>query len=54
VMGIPSDRQFLGLVGKVLPGFFPELPDQSQYNRRLRKAIKTKGDTSRTRRPPGN
>ena len=36
VMGIPSDRQFLGLVGKVLPGFFPHLPSQSQYNRRLR------------------
>jgi hypothetical protein len=36
VMGICSDRQFLGLVGKVLPGFFPVLPDQSQYNRRLR------------------
>jgi hypothetical protein len=36
VMGIPSDRQFLGLVGKVLPGFFPRLPEQSQYNRRLR------------------
>ena len=26
VMGIPSDRQFLGLVGKVLPGFFPACP----------------------------
>lgn len=36
-MGIPSDRQFLGLVGKVLPGWFPRLPDQSQYNRRLRR-----------------
>ncbi len=36
VMGICSDRQFLGLVGKVLPGFFPQLPSQSQYNRRLR------------------
>jgi Transposase DDE domain len=36
-MGIPSDRQFLGLVGKVLPGWFPHLPDQSQYNRRLRR-----------------
>ena len=35
-MGIPADRQFLGLVAKVLPGFFPHLPDQSQYNRRLR------------------
>lgn len=36
-MGIPSDRQFLGLVGKVLPGWFPHLPGQSQYNRRLRR-----------------
>jgi hypothetical protein len=36
VMGICSDRQFLGLVGKVLPGFFPRLPSQSQYNRWLR------------------
>ena len=36
-MGIPSDRQFLGLVGKVLPGWFPQLPGQSQYNRRLRR-----------------
>ncbi len=36
-MGVPSDRQFLGLVGKVLPGWFPRLPDQSQYNRRLRR-----------------
>jgi hypothetical protein len=36
-MGVPSDRQFLGLVGKVLPGWFPHLPSQSQYNRRLRR-----------------
>ena len=35
-IGISSDRQFLGLVGRVLPGWFPHLPDQSQYNRRLR------------------
>jgi hypothetical protein len=34
--GICSDRQYLGLVGKLLPGHFPRLPDQSQYNRRLR------------------
>src|SRR3990170_3564830 len=33
---ITSDRQFLGIVGKLLPGWFPRLPDQSQYNRRLR------------------
>lgn len=36
-MGIPSDRQFLGLVGYRLPGWFPHLPCQSQYNRRLRR-----------------
>jgi IS5 family transposase len=35
-IGISSDRQFLGLAGRVLPGWFPHLPDQSQYNRRLR------------------
>jgi len=35
-IGISSDRQFLGLVERVLPRWFPHLPDQSQYNRRLR------------------
>jgi hypothetical protein len=35
-IGISSDRQFLGLIDKVLPGWFPHLPEQSQYNRRLR------------------
>src|SRR6266576_2523363 len=35
-MGICSDRQFLGLVGWRLPGWFPHIPSQSQYNRRLR------------------
>jgi hypothetical protein len=35
-VGICSDRQFLGLIGRVLPGWFPHLPEQSQYNRRLR------------------
>jgi|SRR5215210_4335042 len=35
-IGISSDRQFLGLVGRILPGWFPHLPEQSQYNRRLR------------------
>ena len=34
--GISSDRQFLGVIDKLLPGFFPRLPSQSQYNRRLR------------------
>jgi hypothetical protein len=36
-IGIPSDRQFLGLIGRVLPGWFPKLPSQPQYNRRLRR-----------------
>src|SRR3954447_7196330 len=35
-IGISSDRQFLGLVARLLPDWFPHLPDQSQYNRRLR------------------
>jgi hypothetical protein len=35
-VGICSDRQFLGLVERLLPGWFPQLPSQSQYNRRLR------------------
>ena len=38
-IGISSDRQFLGLVGRVLPGWFPHVPDQSQYNRRLRALV---------------
>lgn len=38
-MGISSDRQFLGLVGRILPGWFVHLPDQSQYNRRLRALV---------------
>jgi hypothetical protein len=38
-IGISSDRQFLGLIGRVLPGWFPHLPDQSQYNRRLRQLL---------------
>lgn len=38
-MGISSDRQFLGLVERVLPGWFPHLPEQSQYNRRLRALV---------------
>ena len=35
--GLSSDRQFLGLVGRLLPGWFSHLPDQTQYNRRLRR-----------------
>ena len=38
-IGTSSDRQFLGLIGRVLPGWFPHLPDQSQYNRRLRTLV---------------
>jgi hypothetical protein len=38
-IGISSDRQFLGLIERVLPGWFPRLPDQSQYNRRLRQLV---------------
>ena len=38
-IGISSDRQFLGLIGRVLPGWFRHLPDQSQYNRRLRQLV---------------
>jgi len=37
VVGIPSDRQFLGLIGRLLPGWFPSLCGQSQFNRRLRR-----------------
>jgi hypothetical protein len=39
VTGLNSDRQFLGTVGKLLPGFFPHVPDQTQYNRRLRRLV---------------
>src|SRR5919108_3517920 len=38
-IGISSDRQFLGLIGRVLPGCSPPLQDQSQYNRRLRALV---------------
>jgi hypothetical protein len=38
-IGISSDRQFLGLTERVLPGWFAHLPDQSQYNRRLRALV---------------
>ena len=37
VTGLASDRQFLGTIGRLLPGCFPDLPGQSQYNRRLRR-----------------
>ena len=35
--GLCSDRQFLGMVARLLPGWFPHLPEQTQYNRRLRR-----------------
>jgi hypothetical protein len=35
--GLCSDRQFLGVIARLLPGWFAHLPDQSQYNRRLRR-----------------
>jgi hypothetical protein len=37
ITGLSSDRQFLGIVGRLLPGWFPHLPEQTQYNRRLRR-----------------
>jgi hypothetical protein len=37
ITGLNSDRQFLGMVGRLLPGCFPDLPHQAQYNRRLRR-----------------
>jgi hypothetical protein len=37
--GLNSDRQFLGVVARLLDGWFPHLPDQTQYNRRLRRLI---------------
>jgi Transposase DDE domain len=37
--GLPSDRQFLGVIDRLLPGWFPHLPDQTQYNRRLRRLV---------------
>src|SRR5919197_456850 len=37
ITGAVSDRRFLGTIDRLLPGFFPDLPDQTQYNRRLRR-----------------
>jgi hypothetical protein len=37
ITGVCSDRQFLGQIGRLLAGWFPALPDQSQYNRPLRR-----------------
>lgn len=38
-MGECSDRKFLGMIAYRLPGWFPHLPDQTQYNRRLRRLV---------------
>lgn len=38
-IGISSDRQFLGPICRMLPSWFPHLPDQSQYNRRLQALV---------------
>jgi Transposase DDE domain len=38
-MGECSDRKFLGMIAYRLSGWFPHLPDQSQYNRRLRRLV---------------
>lgn len=35
--GESSDRKFLGMIAYRLPGWFVHLPDQTQYNRRLRR-----------------
>jgi Transposase DDE domain len=39
VTGLVSDRQFLGTIGRLLPGCFPDLPGQSQFNLRLRRLV---------------
>ena len=38
-MGESSDRKFLGMIAYRLEGWFPHLPDQTQYNRRLRRLV---------------
>jgi hypothetical protein len=38
-MGESSDRKFLGVIAYRLPGWFSHLPDQTQYNRRLRRLV---------------
>ena len=45
-MGISSDRQFLGLVGYRLPGWFPRLPDQSPagFTRTASRLVPALGD----------
>ena len=45
-VGEPSDRKFLGMIAYRLPGWFAHLPDQSQYNRRLRRLAPTSSSSS--------
>ena len=52
-IGTCPDRQFLGLVDRVLPGWFPHLPDQSQYNRRLRALVELISHRPAAARPLG-
>lgn len=37
ITGLVCDRKFLGTIDRLLPGLFPDVPDQTQYNRRLRR-----------------
>jgi hypothetical protein len=37
IAGLVSDRQFPGMIGRLLAGFSRRLPDRSQFNRRLRR-----------------
>jgi hypothetical protein len=57
ITGAVSDRRFLGTIDRLLPGFFPEVPDQAQYNRRLRRHHDRAADARRAGRrgsgPPG-
>lgn len=32
ICGVASDRRFLGTIGRLLPGCFPDLADQNQFN----------------------
>jgi hypothetical protein len=41
VMGISSDREFLAVAGKRLPGLFPKLPLQPGFHKRRRRLTET-------------
>jgi hypothetical protein len=49
-IGISSDRQFLGLIGRVLPGWFPHLPEQSQIQPATARSGRTDLDRAATAR----